>query len=585
MYRSLLRSLASRYFVVAFLTIGVFWVGGCHQTHVNAQTSNAGADPADANMAAVDPTATLSANTSQAARAPGGTPMQNESQQRADEYRQTGQQAGAPTDAQQAGSQGYPQDQNYPSNQAQGYSSQDYPAQSYPSQSYPAQSYPPQGYPADDQVSDDQVNAGQDALEAQQPPPALPQYDQPEAPGPGYMWTPGYWYWGPWGYYWVPGAWVLAPYPGALWTPGYWFFVGPYYRWHPGYWGLHIGFYGGINYGFGYTGYGYYGGYWRGNSFYYNRAVNRVNVTRITNVYDRTVVVNNVNRVSYNGGRGGIQVQPRPAEVAAMREARTPAMSAQVQMRHDAGQNRSQFYSQNGGRPAMTTTARPLTADRGIARPQPGPVHPEYQPSVQQPRPGQPNGQPARQTYAQPAQQEARPQQQARPQPEMQPHPVPEQRPQPQPQPQYRQAPQQQVRPQPEQQYRPQPEMQPRSAPEQRPQYQPQPQNRQAPQQEVRPEPQSQYRAQPQYQPRPVPEQQPQPQYRQGPQQQYRPAPQPEARPQPQMQQHPAPEARPQYQPQMHPAPQQQQRPQESHPAPQPRESQDHGGGSEHHFR
>ena len=30
--------------------------------------------------------------------------------------------------------------------------------------------------------------------------------------------------------------------------------------WHEGYWGPHVGFYGGINYGFGYWGHGYEGG-------------------------------------------------------------------------------------------------------------------------------------------------------------------------------------------------------------------------------------------------------------------------------------------------------------------------------------
>ena len=56
----------------------------------------------------------------------------------------------------------------------------------------------------------------------QQAPPAIPDYDQPQAPGDGYIWTPGYWAWTGDGYEWVQGAWVLAPYTGALWTPGYW---------------------------------------------------------------------------------------------------------------------------------------------------------------------------------------------------------------------------------------------------------------------------------------------------------------------------------------------------------------------------
>jgi WXXGXW repeat (2 copies) len=82
------------------------------------------------------------------------------------------------------------------------------------------------------------------------PPPAIPVYTQPICPGPNYIWTPGYWAWGPDGYYWVPGTWVVAPAVGVLWTPGYWGWGNGVYLWHAGYWGPHVGFYGGINYGF-----------------------------------------------------------------------------------------------------------------------------------------------------------------------------------------------------------------------------------------------------------------------------------------------------------------------------------------------
>jgi len=56
------------------------------------------------------------------------------------------------------------------------------------------------------------------------PPPALPVYAQPVVPGPGYIWTPGYWAWDPSynDYYWVPGTWVMPPQVGLLWTPGWW---------------------------------------------------------------------------------------------------------------------------------------------------------------------------------------------------------------------------------------------------------------------------------------------------------------------------------------------------------------------------
>ena len=52
-------------------------------------------------------------------------------------------------------------------------------------------------------------------------PPVLPVYAQPELPGDGYIWTPGYWAYGNEGYYWVPGVWVLPPQAGVRWTPAY----------------------------------------------------------------------------------------------------------------------------------------------------------------------------------------------------------------------------------------------------------------------------------------------------------------------------------------------------------------------------
>ena len=116
-------------------------------------------------------------------------------------------------------------------------------------------------------------------------PPALPVYEQPMAPAEGYLWTPGYWAYGDEGYFWVPGTWVEPPTVGLLWTPGYWGWGSDAFAWNEGYWGPTIGFYGGVNYGFGYGGVGYEGGYWNNGSFYYNRSVNNVNVTNIHNVY------------------------------------------------------------------------------------------------------------------------------------------------------------------------------------------------------------------------------------------------------------------------------------------------------------
>ncbi|MDE2070043.1 MAG: YXWGXW repeat-containing protein [Gammaproteobacteria bacterium] len=191
-------------------------------------------------------------------------------------------------------------------------------------------------------------------------PPPLPLYPQPFAPGPGYLWTPGYWAWGPNGYYWVPGTWVLAPRVGFLWTPGYWAWRGGLYWWHPGYWGAHIGYYGGINYGYGYVGVGFVGGYWRGGAFYYNRSVSNVNVTYIHNIYNTTVVNNtNINRVSYNGGTGGTEAQPTAEQQAFARAEHVAPTAEQVRQERVAMNNPAQRFSANHGRPQIAATARP----------------------------------------------------------------------------------------------------------------------------------------------------------------------------------------------------------------------------------
>src|SRR5579863_6733153 len=188
-------------------------------------------------------------------------------------------------------------------------------------------------------------------------PPALPVYTQPPCPAPGYAWTPGYWAYGPAGYYWVPGTWVVAP-VGLLWTPGYWGWGGGLYVWHGGYWGPHVGFYGGINYGFGYGGVGFVGGEWRGGAFFYNRSVTNVSVTNVTNVYNRTVVVNE-NHVAFNGGAGGVQARATGREEEYAREPHRAALASQVEHEHMASRNRENFASANHGRPAVAATARP----------------------------------------------------------------------------------------------------------------------------------------------------------------------------------------------------------------------------------
>src|ERR1700683_3183389 len=192
-------------------------------------------------------------------------------------------------------------------------------------------------------------------------PPAIPVYEQPICPGDGYLWTPGYWYWDDdiTDYYWVPGTWVLAPEVGFLWTPGWWGGGGEAFLWHEGFWGPTIGFYGGINYGFGYFGVGFSGGRWDGGHFFYNRAVMNINVTDIHNVYNETVVNNTVNRVSYNGGNGGISARPTPQEEAAAQGRHIAPVAAQTQHVAAARGNPQLRASANHGKPPIAATSRP----------------------------------------------------------------------------------------------------------------------------------------------------------------------------------------------------------------------------------
>lgn len=197
-------------------------------------------------------------------------------------------------------------------------------------------------------------------------PPPLPVYVQPPCPSPGYIWTPGYWaYADEDGYYWVPGTWVFAPRPGLLWTPGYWSDEDDYFVWHVGYWAPHVGFYGGINYGFGYFGVGFAGGYWRDRDFFYNRSVTNVNQVNITNVYNSNVYNNRTinnnfagNRVSYNGG-DGVHARPSRLELAALHEAHHGMTAPQLRQVDGARTVRALQASINHGQPPIAATTRP----------------------------------------------------------------------------------------------------------------------------------------------------------------------------------------------------------------------------------
>ena len=208
-------------------------------------------------------------------------------------------------------------------------------------------------------------------------PPALPDYDQPPIPAPGYIWTPGYWGYADAGYYWVPGTWVQPPTDRPVVDARLLGLERGVYAWNAGYWGLTVGFYGGIDYGFGYGGVGYDGGYWDHGHFAYNRTVNNFGGVHITNVYNRTVINNDSRRISYNGGTGGLTARPTAQQEAYAHEHHLPPTREQTAHVDAARGNRSLLATENHRHPPIAATQRPgdlhtpgAVAARQAAQPQ-----------------------------------------------------------------------------------------------------------------------------------------------------------------------------------------------------------------------
>jgi WXXGXW repeat (2 copies) len=186
-------------------------------------------------------------------------------------------------------------------------------------------------------------------------PPVLPVYEQPPCPVAGYIWTPGYWGYGydVGDYYWVPGAWVPPPSVGLLWTPAWWGWNNGAYVFNQGYWGPRVGFYGGINYGYGYTGNGYWGGRWAGNTFQYNTAVTRVNKTVVRNTYVNNSFAKNVTntRASFNGPNGVKAQETAEQRAAAANAKKVGPTSQQLERQQAASKDQNLRASANKGKP------------------------------------------------------------------------------------------------------------------------------------------------------------------------------------------------------------------------------------------
>ena len=86
----------------------------------------------------------------------------------------------------------------------------------------------------------------------------------------------------------------------------------------------------------------------------------KVYVTKIHNVYYTTVINNTtINRVSYNGGNGGISARPTPQQESVAHERHIPPVAAQTQHEQAARTNPEQRAALNHGTPAVAATPKP----------------------------------------------------------------------------------------------------------------------------------------------------------------------------------------------------------------------------------
>ncbi len=230
-------------------------------------------------------------------------------------------------------------------------------------------------------------------------PPMLPVYEQPPMPALGDIWTPGYWAYDDDDYYWVQGTWVEPPSEGMLWTPGYWGWQNGSYLFHVGYWGPSVGYYGGIDYGYGYGGSGYDGGEWRDHHFAYNRAANNFGGFHDNNAYDRPISGDRGERASFHGPHG-ITEGPTAQQEQADRQGHMQPTAQQARHVQAAAQDRTLRSSVNGGHPAEAATPQPRQMNAPAPMHETAPMH-EAAPQ----RPAQPQHEAAPQRQAPPPQQ------------------------------------------------------------------------------------------------------------------------------------------------------------------------------------
>ena len=130
--------------------------------------------------------------------------------------------------------------------------------------------------------------------------------------------------------------------------------------------GPEVGFYGGVNYGFGYGGVGYEGGRWEGGHFSYNTYVNHVDTAIIHNTYNTRLTHVSENHVSYNGGNGGVEARATPQEESYGNQHHVGPVAAQTQHIQEARSNPELRAAANHGKPPIAATAKAGDFKNGV---------------------------------------------------------------------------------------------------------------------------------------------------------------------------------------------------------------------------
>jgi len=122
-----------------------------------------------------------------------------------------------------------------------------------------------------------------------------------------------------------------------------------------------VGYYGGLNYGHGYTGTGYQGGRWDHVVFFYNRAASNARVQVVHNRLYNSRLVNYASRgqVSFNGGPAGSSARPSLTERHLQATEHAAPRDEQLRHEHQALTTPTQRANGPHGQPQVAATPRP----------------------------------------------------------------------------------------------------------------------------------------------------------------------------------------------------------------------------------